>query len=235
MKLHSLVMFPLLAAMTGLAAADPCVKVRKGESDACMKFSSSQKRNAAKHGLQLGAPFKATKQALARQGWVLDRQWLSDGDSRQSNDREMVCGSGADAVCQTAFRRKGAVLLLTLSSTNEGMPLVDTEVIAPRSPAPGLARTLTTPSFIIRITVNCEEGNVTCDDVTYVGTSRKTSDSISLRGKTRHSTCTDGASPCTFQGYEFRNGRTLYRVLDDGRLSVIQQNKVLLEEKGRWE
>ena len=97
------------------------------------------------------------------------------------------------------------------------------------------ASTLTTPSFIIQIEVNCAEGNVTCENVTYVGTSKKTGKSIRLHGRTKQSMCADGITPCHFQGYEFWNGTTYYRVLEDGSLLVMQGKKVLLEEKGDWE
>lgn len=96
------------------------------------------------------------------------------------------------------------------------------------------ASTLTTPSFVVRIEVKCEEGNVTCDNVTYVGKSRKTGKSIALRGRTLHGRCADGSAACRFQGYEFRNGATRYLVLEDGRLIVRRKDKVLLEEKGSW-
>jgi hypothetical protein len=97
------------------------------------------------------------------------------------------------------------------------------------------ASTLTTPSFIVRITVNCAEGNVTCDKVTYVGTSRKTGKRMKLRGKTMHSTCADGITPCQFQGYGFDNGATSYSVMEGGRLLVMRGKKVLLDEKGSWD
>lgn len=95
--------------------------------------------------------------------------------------------------------------------------------------------TFTTPSFIIQIRVNCAEGNVTCDKVIYVGTSKKTGKSIRLRGKTKHSMCADGVTPCQLQGYEFKNGTAYYRVLEDGSLLVMQGKKVLMEEKGTWQ
>ena len=97
------------------------------------------------------------------------------------------------------------------------------------------ASTLTTPSFIIQIEVNCAEGNVTCDNVTYRGTSRKSGKSITIRGKTKHTMCADGITPCQFQGYEFKNGATYYLVLQDGGLLVMQGKNVLLEERGKWE
>ena len=97
------------------------------------------------------------------------------------------------------------------------------------------ASTLTTPSFVIEIKVHCEEGNVSCDNVTYLGTSKKTGKSISLRGKTKHTLCADGVTPCQFLGYEFKNGKIWYSVLEEGSLVVMQGKKVLLEEKGTWE
>lgn len=100
---------------------------------------------------------------------------------------------------------------------------------------PARADTLTTPSFVIDIKVNCEEGNVSCDDVSYTGTSRKTGKSIKLRGKTMHTLCADGVTPCRFLGYEFRNGKTSYKVFEGGELSVTQGKKVILEEKGEWQ
>jgi len=91
-----------------------------------------------------------------------------------------------------------------------------------------------TPSFEAAITVNCGEGNVTCDDVTYVGTSRTTGKSITLRGKTLHTLCADGVTPCTLQGYEFHNGKISYRVLVSGDLLVTKGDTVLVEEHGHW-
>ena len=92
------------------------------------------------------------------------------------------------------------------------------------------AGTLTTPSFKVDVTVHCEEGNLTCDDVTYVGTSRKTGKTITLHGATLQRMCADGATPCQFLGYEFRNGKTTYRVLEDGSLTVLQGKKTVLRE-----
>jgi hypothetical protein len=230
-----LLLFSLLALTTCVSFADSCVKVRQGDSYACMAFSSSEKRDAAKFGVRLAAPFKANKQALLKQGWVLDKQWLADGESEPLNGREMICGNGLDAVCQTAFRKHGIVLVLALSGVNDGAPVISAEVAERTSSAADVVRTLTTPSFIVRITVNCSESSVTCDDVKYVGTSKKTGESIRLRGKTKHSMCADRVTPCSFQGYEFWNGETYYRVLDDGRLSVLQKNRLLLEERGRWD
>ena len=50
----------------------------------------------------------------------------------------------------------------------------------------GPTGTLETKSFSIAIEVRCEEGEVTCDDVKYVGTNKKTGESVELSGKTAH-------------------------------------------------
>ena len=100
--------------------------------------------------------------------------------------------------------------------------------------AQGAASTLTTPSFVIEIQ-GCEEGVVSCDDVLYTGTSKKTGKSIKLRGKTLHTLCADGVTPCRFLGYEFRKGGVYYRVMEDGSLLVMQGKKILVEETGEWD
>jgi hypothetical protein len=97
------------------------------------------------------------------------------------------------------------------------------------------ADTLTTASFSVQIRVNCAEGNVVCDDVGYEGTNRRTGQSLVLRGKTLHSLCADGVTPCRFLGYEFRNGRFRYVVYDSGSLRVTRGNKVLVDETGEWQ
>ena len=69
----------------------------------------------------------------------------------------------------------------------------------------------------------------------YTGTSKKTGKSIKLRGKTLHTLCADGVTPCRFLGYEFRKGSVYYRVMEDGSLLVMQGKKILVEETGEWD
>ncbi|MDF5712614.1 MAG: hypothetical protein PUP93_01705 [Rhizonema sp. NSF051] len=95
-----------------------------------------------------------------------------------------------------------------------------------------IAETLKTKSFNIKITRNCQEGNVTCNNVTYYGRSLKTGASVRLTGKTVHKTCADGVTPCRFLGYEFRNKQYLYRVTQEGLLQIYERNRLILEEKG---
>jgi hypothetical protein len=98
------------------------------------------------------------------------------------------------------------------------------------------AETLTTANYVVTISVNCEEGNVTCDDVTYHGVSKKTGKAITLKGTTMHTKCADGETPCRFLGYEFKNGDITYRALVPGLLQVVKGgSKVLLEEEGEWD
>ncbi len=97
------------------------------------------------------------------------------------------------------------------------------------------AATLTTEGYVITIEVNCSEGNVTCNDVSYTGVSRKSGNSIELKGETWHATCADGITPCRFLGYRFKNGSFSYLVLQSGLLQVFRgENEILVSEMGTW-
>ncbi len=96
------------------------------------------------------------------------------------------------------------------------------------------ASTLTTPSYKITVEVRCPEGSVTCDDVRYVGVSRKSGKSITLTGRTVHTIGADGVTPSHFLGYEFKSGRTTYFVGEDGELRVTCGSKILVQETGVW-
>ncbi|MDJ0554592.1 MAG: hypothetical protein QNJ68_09165 [Microcoleaceae cyanobacterium MO_207.B10] len=98
-----------------------------------------------------------------------------------------------------------------------------------------LARTLITKNFKITISSNCQEGQVSCNNVSYEGVDLNTGKSIKLIGKTVHRTCGDGITPCQFIGYEFRNGNYRYIVTEDGTLLVYEAEKLLLQESGTWE
>jgi hypothetical protein len=102
------------------------------------------------------------------------------------------------------------------------------------------AQTLLTDNYQVNIKVQCPEGNVTCDKVRYAGTNRKTGKTIELTGRTVHTTCADGITPCRFLGYQFRNGAVTYSVWeradgDGATLAVSQGSRVLLEERGTWQ
>lgn len=97
----------------------------------------------------------------------------------------------------------------------------------------GTTGTLETPSFKIKIEVRCEEGEVTCDNVKYAGTNKKTGESLELTGKTAHHVGADG-TPGRFLGYIFKNESVTYFLSEEGMLRVTKGEKVLLEENGTW-
>lgn len=98
------------------------------------------------------------------------------------------------------------------------------------------AETLQTTTYEISLTLNCEEGDVSCSDVSYVGKNKKTGDTLRLNGETLHSTCADGITPCRFLGYLFKDKDTTYYVYDNGLLEVVRgKDKVLLSEQGEWQ
>ena len=93
---------------------------------------------------------------------------------------------------------------------------------------------LVTPNYTVTI-IGCGDGVVSCDTVKYVGVSRKSGASVSLRGQTMHTMAADGVTPARFIGYEFRSGTTIYRVSEaDATLEVKQGSKQLVLEKGKW-
>ncbi len=94
------------------------------------------------------------------------------------------------------------------------------------------AETLKTKNYKVTITRNCLEGNVTCNNVTYLGKNLKTGQSIRLKGKTIHSVGADGVTPSRFLGYEFRNNNFVYRVTADNQLLVFNGKKLILQESG---
>ncbi len=98
-----------------------------------------------------------------------------------------------------------------------------------------IADILTTKQFRIEIQVNCQEGNVTCDRVSYRAKDLKTGKSIRLSGKTMHSLCADRVTPCRFLGYEFRNRGYRYIVTEGGQLEVYKGGKLVLSQSGTWD
>ena len=102
------------------------------------------------------------------------------------------------------------------------------------SPLWAASSTLTTPSYVVTIETHCQEGDVTCNNVSYHGVSKKTGKAINLKGKTMHTSCRNG-DPCRFLGYEFKSGNILYRVFEEGSLEVTQKGKTLLQENGKWD
>ncbi len=109
-------------------------------------------------------------------------------------------------------------------------------------------RMLKTSSYVITISVLCDEGEVVCDRVDYLAINRKNGRSIKLHGRDITSNCLvdlgDGPvkTPCSHLGYEFKSDSFSYQVWNDGTLEVWRQsvskvkspNQLLLTEKGAW-
>ena len=106
-------------------------------------------------------------------------------------------------------------------------------MLAMSSSRAGTTGTLDTPSFKIKIDIRCEEGEVTCDDVGYVGKNKKTGETLELTGKTAHHMDGEG-TPTRFLGYIFKNNDVTYFLSEEGELRVTRGEKILLKEKGTW-
>ena len=97
------------------------------------------------------------------------------------------------------------------------------------------AAVLDTPHYVVDISPQCEEGNVSCDRVVYRGKSKRSGHAITLQGHSWHSRYADGVTPCRFLGYRFENGDVTYYVHEQGRLRVVRdRDEVLVNEQGRW-
>ncbi|GHA79742.1 hypothetical protein GCM10009007_20830 [Formosimonas limnophila] len=97
-------------------------------------------------------------------------------------------------------------------------------------------RVLDTRNYIVRIVEHCSEGEVSCQKISYTGTSKSNGKSIKLKGVSKSRMCGDGVTPCQFLGYEFKNGNVKYNVREDGTLEVIdRKGRVLVSERGEWQ
>jgi len=113
-------------------------------------------------------------------------------------------------------------------------PILAIALISAAASSSAGTSTLTTPSYTITVEVRCPEGNVTCDDVKYVGVSKKSGKSITRTGRTVHAIGADGVTPSRFLGYAFTNSSTVYFVSEEGELRVTQGTNVLVQERGVW-
>jgi hypothetical protein len=97
-----------------------------------------------------------------------------------------------------------------------------------------VASELETPYFRVVVTENCPEGETMCQDVTYVGTSKKTGKHIQLKGKVLVHMCPDGVTPCHRVGYEFKRGTYVYFVGENGNLVVTRSGRTIVNQMGKW-
>lgn len=92
---------------------------------------------------------------------------------------------------------------------------------------------LETPSYEVRIESLCGEGTVTCKNVRYTGTNKRTRQSVTLMGATVPAKCHDDG-PCSLQAYEFNRGQYGYYVTKDAVLVVGRGHTIILREQGVW-
>jgi len=98
------------------------------------------------------------------------------------------------------------------------------------------AETLTTDNFIIQIERGCEEGKVTCDTVRFIYSPVGIEKKQIVVGKTVHTKCADGITPCAFQGFEFLADGAKYFIHNSGVLEVTDsEGNQLLVEQGTWQ
>jgi hypothetical protein len=69
--------------------------------------------------------------------------------------------------------------------------------------------------------------------VKYVGTNKKSGETVELTGKTAHRTGADG-TPGQFLGYVFKNKGVQYFLSEEGVLRITKGDDVLLVEHGTW-
>lgn len=98
------------------------------------------------------------------------------------------------------------------------------------------AETLTTDNFIIQIERGCEEGEVTCDTMRFIYSPVGIEKKQVVVGKTVHTKCAGGITPCAFQGYEFLADGAKYFIHNSGVLEVTDsEGNQLLVEQGKWQ
>jgi hypothetical protein len=98
------------------------------------------------------------------------------------------------------------------------------------------SETLTTDNFVIEVERGCEEGVVTCDTIKFIYLSVGIKQKQTVVGKTVHTKCADGITPCAFQGYKFQSDGAKYFIHNSGVLEVTDsEGNQLLVEQGKWQ
>ena len=96
------------------------------------------------------------------------------------------------------------------------------------------AEILTTPTYEIAVGA-CPEGYVSCSAVDFVVTNLATGATSTYQGKTRHSLCKDGVTPCQFLGYQFSGKDRKFTLSVNGSLEInYTDGKDCVFEQGQW-
>jgi len=89
-----------------------------------------------------------------------------------------------------------------------------------------------TNKFTIKITTQCQPDGQ-CNDAIYQGVRKKDGAQLILTGKASRSRC--NSRQCPIFGYDFKNGQVVYMLSKiNNSLTVISNNKIVLDEKGIW-
>lgn len=97
------------------------------------------------------------------------------------------------------------------------------------------AERIETPTFDILVKWMCEEGHVSCDNITFSVENQRDGTTRHYVGESIHSLCADGESPCRFLGYRFRAGCMSFTLYSHGYIEVVSEELgVLLSEEGQW-
>jgi len=96
-------------------------------------------------------------------------------------------------------------------------------------------RLLVTPSYQLKMDSRCAEGEVSCAHYTLQGRERHSGEPLMLQGRSMHTTCADGETPCRFLGYRFDAPERSFLITEDGLLNIYLGDSLILHEQGRWE
>ncbi len=95
-------------------------------------------------------------------------------------------------------------------------------------------RVLITPSYELKMDSRCVEGEVSCNQYTLQGRERHNGEPLMLQGRSMHTTCADGKTPCRFLGYRFDQSERSFLITEDGLLNIYHGDSLILHEQGRW-
>lgn len=86
--------------------------------------------------------------------------------------------------------------------------------------------TYETDDLWIKLVTLCQEGELTCDKIVYIGLNKKTGDFITLSGKSVIS-----KNSYNFLYYEFINNDTKYIINRYNTLEITKNNKLILSKQ----
>ncbi|WP_267226612.1 hypothetical protein [Dyella silvae] len=96
-------------------------------------------------------------------------------------------------------------------------------------------RLLSTPARIVIVLVLCDEGEIDCPDVLYVGVDRASGEVTQLKGADWVRRCPRQNEPCQHIGFKFSSKSSDYYITDNGTLTIQStRGEQLASEHGKW-